>query len=64
MCTTRDAAVRELDHRSSDGIDVRLLWDSRTNRITVAVEDRRSEVSFELPVKAADALDAFYHPFA
>jgi hypothetical protein len=64
MCTTPDTAVRELDHRRSDGIDVRLLWDSRTNHVTVAVEDSRSEVSFELPVEAADALDAFYHPFA
>jgi hypothetical protein len=57
-------AVRELDHRASDGIDVRLLWDPRTDRVSVAVEDTRGGESFELDVDRADALDAFHHPYA
>ena len=56
--------IRELDRRRGDGIDVALLWDSRTNRVLVAVEDEREGDSFELEVSAADALDAFRHPYA
>ena len=29
--------IRELDHRCTDGIDVRLLWNSYTDRVSVAV---------------------------
>jgi hypothetical protein len=64
MCTTVDIGIRELDRRSSDGIDVALLWAPRTNRLLVAVVDERDGYSFELQVDAADALDAFRHPFA
>ena len=64
MFTTPQSAIRELDHRTDDGIDVRLLWNSRTNHVFVAVEDQRSGQSFELTVSGADALDAFHHPYA
>lgn len=64
MFTTSKSPVRELDHRTNDGIDVHLLWNSRTNGITLLVRDDRSGESFELGVGAADALDAFHHPFA
>jgi hypothetical protein len=64
MSTTPHSAIRELDHRTNDGIDVRLLWNSRTNHVFVAVEDHRNGRSFELPVSGADALDAFHHPYA
>jgi len=63
MNTALAAAVRELDRRTNDGFDVRLLWDSRTNRVFVAVDDQRQGDSFALEVDAADALEAFYHPF-
>ena len=56
--------IRELDHRTNDGIDVRLFWNSRTNHVFVAVEDQRSGMAFELIVSGADALDAFRHPYA
>ncbi len=62
--TTQNAAIRELDHRTNDGIDVRLLWSSRTNHVFLAVEDQRSGESFELIVPGADAADAFQHPYA
>jgi hypothetical protein len=62
--TTPQSAVRELDHRTNDDIDVRLLWDPRTNRVSVVVEDRRRDQSFEFWVSGSDALDAFHHPYA
>ncbi len=59
-----ELAIRELDHRRSDGIDVRLLWNSRTNRVSVTVEDHRSKETFELEVPSAEARQAFAHPYA
>ena len=56
--------VRELAHRQGDGIDVTLLWDPETNGVFVAVVDAREGDRFLMPVSAADALDAFRHPFA
>jgi hypothetical protein len=64
MFTTAETAVRELDRRINDGFDVRLLWNSQTNRVFVTVEDQRDGVVFELAVDAAAALEAFQHPFA
>jgi hypothetical protein len=64
MSTTTETLVRELDRRFNDGFDVRLLWNSRTNRIFVAIEDQRDGNSFEFRVDAANALEAFHHPFA
>jgi hypothetical protein len=61
---TSDIGIRELDRRRNDGIDVRLLWDSRADTILIAVEDEKTENSFEVEVDAADALDAFRHPYA
>lgn len=59
-----ESAIRELDHRYSDRIDVRLLWDPQTDRVFVAVEDERSEETFSFEVDAAHALDGFRHPYA
>lgn len=56
--------LRELDQRTTDGIDVRLLWDTRTNRVFVAVEDRRRGGSQSFEVDGAEALAAFNHPYA
>jgi hypothetical protein len=64
LTTITDQAIRELDHRVSDGIDVWLLWNSRTNQVSVMVVDGRTGEQFELPVAPADALDAFHHPYA
>jgi hypothetical protein len=64
MLITLEPATRELDHRSGDGIDVRLLWDSRTDRVSVAVEDDRSGEAFVLEVRGSEARDAFTHPYA
>jgi hypothetical protein len=56
--------IRELGHRSGDGLDIRLFWNSETNDVFVVVEDERDGKAFKLDVDAADALDAFHHPFA
>jgi hypothetical protein len=56
--------LRGLDRRRSDGIDVTLLWNSRTNRVVIAVEDEREGDSFELEVHSDHALEAFHHPYA
>jgi hypothetical protein len=59
-----DSTLTELHHRSADGIEVSLLWSRVTNVLTVAVEDSRSGMSFEIPAPAEKALDVFEHPFA
>jgi hypothetical protein len=48
----------------NDGFDVRLLWNPRTDRVFVAIEDQREGSSFEFQVDSARALEAFNHPFA
>jgi hypothetical protein len=57
-------SVRELDHRASDGIDVKLLWNSRTNSVSIAVLDERTDEYFEFDVDPEDAQIAFHHPYA
>jgi dihydrofolate reductase len=61
---TTNHTTRELDHRVNDGLDVKLLWNSITERVTVAVEDERTGEFFELDVDPEDALIAFHHPYA
>jgi hypothetical protein len=61
--TTGDTEMRELDHRSSDDIEVTLLWSARTNRVFVSVLERRTEALFGFEVAPAEALDAFHHPY-
>lgn len=56
--------TRELDFRSTDGLDVALLWDPETDRLTVAVFDSKSGDDFELEVSSENAIDAFHHPYA
>jgi hypothetical protein len=55
---------RELAHRSAVGLEVTLLWFEATGRVAVRVLDSRSGDRFEVRVEAADALNAFHHPFS
>ncbi len=64
MYTGTSTTIRELDQRTSDGIDVRLLWNSGTDAVIVAVHDTLTGELFELQVQASDALFAFRHPYA
>ena len=64
MNKTPEAPVRELDRRINDGIEVTLLWNPLTGRVSVAVEDARRGESFEFEVDRSLALAAFVHPYA
>src|SRR4051794_13830661 len=54
--------MRELDHRGSGGIDIRLLENETDDRVIVAVSDARTRDAFELTVEPYDALKAFQQP--
>jgi hypothetical protein len=57
--------MRELDHRTTDGIDVRLLWNEHDGRVVVAVADRKTDESFTVEVlKGENPLNVFHHPYA
>jgi hypothetical protein len=64
MPTNPDSAIRELDRRVNDGIDVRLLWNARTNGVSITVLDERTGEYFELDVDPEDAQLAFNHPYS
>ncbi len=55
---------RELAIRDGDGLEISLLWSKSADRIKVTVQDERVGESFDLHVRGAEALSAFYHPFA
>ena len=62
--TETPVLFEELDHREADRIEVSLLWNRATDRLTVFVSDAREGTCFELPVDAGDAREVFEHPFA
>ena len=56
--------LRELDRRTSEGTDVRLLWDPRTGAVSVEVTDVHTGEVLRFGVDGGEALDAFHHPYA
>jgi len=65
MTATTNTPMRELDHRHSDGIDVRLLWNQGDNKVHVAVSDRKTGEAFVVEVREGEsAAQIFQHPFA
>jgi hypothetical protein len=54
---------RELDRRNANGLDVVLYWHG-AETLSVFVRDTSTGEEFELEVDAAEALDAFRHPYA
>jgi hypothetical protein len=64
MAATALTERRELAHRTSDGIEVTLLWSKPSNRVTIALLDTRSDEALEFDVDGSAALDAFSHPYA
>jgi hypothetical protein len=64
MQPAHEAIVRELAHRTAGGLDVRLLWESASDRLTVSVTDERSGEVFEVAASPDTALHVFYHPYA
>jgi hypothetical protein len=62
---TMTDSFRELDRRSNDRIDVRLLWRQRDDRVIVTVADGKTGKRFTVDVADSEsALDVFHHPFA
>jgi hypothetical protein len=65
MTQPRTQITRELDRRTGDGIEVRLLWCQNDGHVTVAVTDTKTGEAFELPVREGEhALEVFDHPYA
>jgi hypothetical protein len=56
--------LRELAHRTADGIDVTLLWDPVDDRAFVAVVDSRNGIVFEVEVGDANPMQVYNHPYA
>jgi hypothetical protein len=55
---------RELAHRSVNGIDVTLTWDSAVDRVEVEVFDISSgEAAKIFTVRHDQAMNAFRHPY-
>ena len=55
----------ELETRTTDGIEVRLLWHKAENRVSVTTRDVRSGEAFVIAVRDHErALDVFHHPYA
>jgi len=61
---TTQEPLRELAQRTSDGIEVTLLWSPADGRLTVSVADGRYGEAFVLDAAADEALDVFNHPYA
>jgi hypothetical protein len=64
MTATAFTDRRELAHRTSNGIEVTLLWSKPSNGVTIAVLDSHSNEMLEFEVEGNAALDAFNHPYA
>ena len=54
----------ELAYRAGDGVEVSLLWSPADGRLTVTVEDAKTDERFSLEARADNALEVFYHPYA
>ena len=59
---TTPSTYRQLNQRTADGLAVTLEWNPATHGLRIVVVDHASE-AVTFPVHAADASDAFVHPF-
>jgi len=58
------APVRELAQRLSGADEVLLLWHPESDRVELAVRNLATGAGCQIDVAPANAIDAFYHPFA
>jgi len=58
------APTRELAQRLSGADEVLLLWHPESDRVELAVRNLATGAGCQIEVAPADAIDAFYHPFA
>lgn len=63
VLTDRDL-LQELAHRSTNGIEVSLLWSRRNDTVSVFVADGRSGNTLRIDARRDNALDVFNHPYA
>jgi hypothetical protein len=56
----------ELANRSSNGVEVTLLWaqSNGVDEVVVCVSDVQAGAYFEIQAEPGQALDVYYHPFA
>ncbi len=55
---------QELAHRSTNGIEVSLLWSRADGALSVFVVDGRSGKTMRIEARSDNALDVFHHPYA
>jgi hypothetical protein len=58
------APTRELALRRSGTDEVLLLWHPSSDRVELSVRNLATGAGCQIEVAPADAIDAFYHPFA
>ncbi len=58
------APTRELAQRLSGADEVLLLWHPESDRVELAVRNLATGAGCQIDVAPANAIDAFYHPFA
>jgi hypothetical protein len=56
--------ICDLASRASNGIEVTLLWNRRSDDLRVCVNDSHTGAHFELHAERDNALDVFHHPYA
>ena len=56
--------TRELAQRLSGRVEVLLLWQPEADRVELSVHDLATDAGFQFDVAPANAMDAFYHPYA
>jgi hypothetical protein len=60
----RTTTFKELAYRAGDGVEVSLYWSPADGRLTVVVDDVKTEQRLELDARPDNALEVFYHPYA
>ena len=58
------ANLTELAQRRSDRLEITLFWEPSDDSVHVCVLNERTGATIAFPVDRANALEAFYHPFA
>jgi hypothetical protein len=66
MTAQQITTMKELAHRSGDGVDVTLLWvrNGDADETLVRVTDHREGAYFEIQAEPQLALHIYHHPFA
>jgi hypothetical protein len=57
-------SITDLAYRRSGNYEIVLLLDAERRALTVYVLDDLTGASYDLPVRADEALEVFNHPFA